>query len=92
MAILEYFRRPGSIPKLTLSLPESGVELRALLFQIEKHFYGQALRLVEGNKEKAATLLGLNAPAFRKALRERFPRPGRRAARGLRPWHWPPSR
>ncbi len=72
-AIQEYFRRPRSTPKLTLSLPESGVELRALLFQIEKHFYGQALRRVQGNKEKAAALLGLNAPAFRKALRERFP-------------------
>jgi DNA-binding NtrC family response regulator len=72
-AILEHFRRPGSKPKLTLSLAESGVDLKALLFQIERHFYGQALRRVEGNKEKAAALLGLNAPAFRKALRERFP-------------------
>jgi two-component system, NtrC family, response regulator len=73
VAILEHFRRPRSTPKLMLSLPESGVDLRALLLQIEKHFYGQALRHVEGNKEKAAALLGLNAPAFRKALRERFP-------------------
>jgi transcriptional regulator with PAS, ATPase and Fis domain len=73
VAILEHFRRPGSTPELTLSLSPSGVDLKALLFQIEKHFYGQALRRVEGNKEKAAALLGLNAPAFRKALRERFP-------------------
>jgi DNA-binding NtrC family response regulator len=73
VAILEHFRRPGSTPKLSLSLSASGVDLKALLFQIEKHFYGQALRRIEGNKEKAAALLGLNAPAFRKALRERFP-------------------
>lgn len=73
VAILEHFRRPGSTPELTLTLPSTGVDLKALLFQIEKHFYGQALRRVEGSKEKAAALLGLNAPAFRKALRERFP-------------------
>jgi DNA-binding NtrC family response regulator len=72
-AIQEYFQRPGSTPPLTLTLPESGVNLKALLFQIEKHFYGQALRREKGSKEKAAALLGLNAPAFRKALRERFP-------------------
>ncbi len=73
VAIREHFRRPGSTPELTLSLPGSGLELKALLFQIEKHFYQQALRCSKGNKEKAAALLGLNAPAFRKALRERFP-------------------
>jgi len=73
VAIREHFRRPGSTPELTLSLPGSGLDLKALLFQIEKHFYQQALRRSKGNKERAAALLSLNAPAFRKALRERFP-------------------
>jgi hypothetical protein len=38
--------------------------------------YRERARIVEragGKREKAAQLLGLNAPAFRKALRERFP-------------------
>ncbi len=73
VAILEHFRRPRSTPKLTLSLPESGLDLKALLYQVEKHFYQLALKRARGSKEKAAGLLGLNAPAFRKALRERFP-------------------
>jgi DNA-binding NtrC family response regulator len=73
VAILEHFRRPGSTPKLTLSLPESGLDLKALLYQVERHFYQQALKRAQGHREKAAGLLGLNAPAFRKALRERFP-------------------
>jgi transcriptional regulator with GAF, ATPase, and Fis domain len=73
VAILEHFRRPGSTPKLTLSLPESGLDLKALLYQVERHFYQQALKRATGHREKAAGLLGLNAPAFRKALRERFP-------------------
>jgi DNA-binding NtrC family response regulator len=72
-AILEHFRQPGSPPSLTLTLPEGGLELRALLYQVEKHFYQQALKRAGGSKEKASALLGLNAPAFRKALRERFP-------------------
>jgi len=47
--------------------------LKALLYQVERHFYHQALKRAQGHREKAAGLLGLNAPAFRKALRERFP-------------------
>jgi two-component system response regulator AtoC len=73
VAILEHFRRPGSTPELTLSLPASGLDLKALLYQVERHFYQQALKRAHGHREKAAGLLGLNAPAFRKALRERFP-------------------
>ena len=60
-----------------MSLPESGLDLsldlKALLYQVEGHFYQQALKRAQGHREKAAGLLGLNAPAFRKALRERFP-------------------
>lgn len=71
MAILKHSGHLGSTPKLTLSLPGSALNLKALLYQVEKHFNQQALKRAGGNKEKAADLLGLNAPAFRKALRER---------------------
>jgi DNA-binding NtrC family response regulator len=53
-------------------LPPEGMDLKAYLFQIEKHFYDEALRRAGGNREQAARLLGLNGPAFRKALKERF--------------------
>jgi two-component system response regulator PilR (NtrC family) len=71
-AVLSYFNRSRRIPDLPVTLPAGGVNLRALLFQIEKEFYQQALKRAGGNREKAAGLLGLNGPAFRKAMRERF--------------------
>ena len=42
------------------------------MFQIERTFYEKALEKCAGNREQAAGLLSVNAPAFRKALRERF--------------------
>ncbi|MCX7788736.1 MAG: RNA repair transcriptional activator RtcR family protein [Spirochaetes bacterium] len=54
-------------------IPDEGMDLRALLYQTERSYYEQALRKAGGSREKAAQLLGLNPPAFRKALKERFP-------------------
>ena len=48
------------------------MNLRALLNQVEKRYYEEALDRTAGNKEQAAGLLGLNGAAFRKSLRERF--------------------
>ncbi len=70
--ILSYFQEPKGISSLKVEIPDDGVNLKALLYQIEKDFYEAALKKADGNKEKAAKLLGLNPPAFRKALRERF--------------------
>lgn len=54
------------------NLPEDGVDLKAILFQTEKSYYEAALKVSGKNREQAAKLLGLNAPAFRKALKDRF--------------------
>lgn len=51
---------------------ESPVALTQILHETERSWYKAALRSTAGNKIDAARLLGLNAPAFRKALRERF--------------------
>ena len=48
------------------------VVLSQILHDTERSWYEAALRAAAGNKIEAARLLGLNAPAFRKALRERF--------------------
>ncbi len=55
------------------SIPEGGMDLRAWLYAAEREFFREALARAGGNRERAAALLGLNGPAFRKALRERFP-------------------
>ena len=47
------------VPEISADLPSDGLNLKAL-------------EAAGGNREQAAKLLGLNAPAFRKALRERF--------------------
>ena len=49
------------------------MDLRAWLYAAEREFFREALARAGGNRERAAALLGLNGPAFRKALRERFP-------------------
>ncbi|MBN1835143.1 MAG: sigma 54-interacting transcriptional regulator [Spirochaetales bacterium] len=71
-AIQAHFHRTPVVPEISAELPDEGLNLRALLYQVEREFFRKALRAAEGNKEQAAHLLGVNAPAFRKALRERF--------------------
>jgi DNA-binding NtrC family response regulator len=51
---------------------DPGFDIKSALTAIEEDYYRKALELAEGSKQKAAQLLGINAPAFRKALRERF--------------------
>jgi len=71
-AVQAHFNRAPVVPEIAGTLPPEGLNLRALLYQVEREFYQKALEAAEGNREQAARLLGLNAPAFRKALRERF--------------------
>ena len=70
--LLEYFHGSHQEGDFTISIPDDGMNLKALLSQIEKRYYEEALERAEGNREQAAGLLGLNGAAFRKALRERF--------------------
>ncbi|WP_455382465.1 RNA repair transcriptional activator RtcR family protein [Salinispira pacifica] len=71
-AIRAFFRAEGEKPAIDLTIPKGGLNLRAFLFNIEKAFYTQAIELADGNREKAASMLSLNGPAFRKAAKERF--------------------
>jgi DNA-binding NtrC family response regulator len=49
------------------------IGLRDVLEATERAFYAEALRRAGGNRSEAARLLGVQPPAFRKAVRERFP-------------------
>ena len=60
--------RAGSV-----AIPQEGVNIREILGQLERDYYLEALRLAEGNRERAAQLLGVTGAAFRKAWRERIP-------------------
>lgn len=53
-------------------LPERGVNLKAVLHDLERSYIVQALARTGGNAEAAAGLLHWNGPALRKAIRERF--------------------
>ncbi|RKY00007.1 MAG: hypothetical protein DRP54_06215 [Spirochaetes bacterium] len=59
-------------PPLPVEIPTGGINLREILNNIEKEYYKRALELANGNKAKAARLIGIEPPAFRKALRDRF--------------------
>jgi DNA-binding NtrC family response regulator len=71
-AILSFFNKEQPLRPPAAEIPEEGVDLKAILYDLEKQYYEKALESAEGNREKAAALLGINGPAFRKALRERF--------------------
>ncbi|TVR34683.1 MAG: AAA family ATPase [Spirochaetaceae bacterium] len=55
-----------------IELPPDGLNVRAVLSQMERSYYEQALQRAGGNAEQAAALLGISGHAFRKAMRERF--------------------
>lgn len=55
-----------------VTLPDEGINLPAYLHSLERQYYHEALERSGGNGEQAAKLLGVNGPAFRKAMRERF--------------------
>ncbi len=61
---------PAAAPHWSQDFP---VDLLGILDETERAWYAQALEHAGGNKAEAARLLGINPPAFRKALRERFP-------------------
>lgn len=62
----------STTPGHKVELPEEGIELRAVLSEIERAYFLAALERSGGNKEQAASLLGISGHAFRKALKERF--------------------
>lgn len=72
VAMLKYFKREQARPELPVTIPEDGIDLRALLHRIEREYYEKAMEMADGNQARAAELLGVNPPAFRKAWRERF--------------------
>ena len=57
---------------LSTDLPDDGVDLKAVMYNVEKEYYAQALERTGGNAEQAAKLLGVQGAAFRKAARERL--------------------
>ena len=70
--ILAYFNKANAAVHQPGELPDEGIDLKAVLYDLEKEYYESALTKAEGNGEQAAKLLGLNGPAFRKACRDRF--------------------
>jgi DNA-binding protein Fis len=59
------------LPALNLD-PTKGVDLATLKLDFERRYVDAALACTGGNKEKAASLLGMDGAALRKALRERL--------------------
>jgi len=54
-----------------VDLPPHGVDLRLLLAQLEERLIGQALERTNGNKNRAAELLGMNRTTLVEKLRRR---------------------
>lgn len=71
-SIRQHFGDSAARGPINAELPAEGLDLRAVLHNVERSYYEQALERSEGNAEAAAKLLGLQGPAFRKAARERL--------------------
>ena len=71
-AIQAHFNREPVVPGIFADLPSDVLNLKTLLYEVERQYYSKALEAAGGNWEQAARLLGLQGLAFRKALRERF--------------------
>jgi DNA-binding NtrC family response regulator len=59
------------LDQATLDLPETGVDLRIFLTQLEERLIAQALERTGGNKNRAAELLGMNRTTLVEKLRRR---------------------
>ncbi len=70
--IISFFNPEQPLKQPVAGIPEEGVNLKAILWDIEKGYFEEALRMSGGNRERAAKLLGMSGHAFRKACRERF--------------------
>lgn len=70
--VTRHFSTRPSESVLSPDLPDDGVDLKAVMYNVEKEYYEQALERTGGNAEQAAKLLGVQGAAFRKAARERL--------------------
>ena len=62
---------PAGAPGLAFDLPPEGINLREALDRLEQHLIRQALRRANGNKSRAAALLGLNRTTLVEKLKRR---------------------
>ncbi|MFP4365253.1 MAG: sigma-54 interaction domain-containing protein [Spirochaetia bacterium] len=70
--IQNHFHIQSPAAKTDFTIPEDGVNLKALLYNIEKKYYEKALEKYPDNLADAARSLSIEPHAFRKALKERF--------------------
>ena len=64
-------RRLPDDGRLRVELPASGLDLNALLTEVENDLVDQALARTNGNKMQASALLGLNRTTLIEKLRRR---------------------
>ena len=81
-AVLRHFNRDRTIAGVPTAIPADGLDIRAVMHNLEKAYYEEAIKRTGGNAEQAAKLLGLNGAAFRKAARERLDVTYREAEQG----------
>jgi DNA-binding NtrC family response regulator len=75
-------RAEASAPAVKPTLPESGVDLPALVTDFERQLIDQALARTEGNRGAAARLLGLKRTTLVEKLRRLSPEPAADVAVG----------
>ena len=71
-AVQRHFNKDRADVSIPTEIPKDGLDLKAVMNNLEKMYYEEALGRTGGNAEQAAKLLGLNGAAFRKAARERL--------------------
>ena len=59
-------------PLEAVQIPVDGFDFKKHLWELEKNYYKKAIETCDGNRTKAAKLLQIKPPAFRRRAREDF--------------------
>ncbi len=69
--IVKNLRQKMKVSGISIPLPKEGIDLKKTLYSIENSLIDQAMSRVEGNKNKASKLLGLNRTTLIEKLKKR---------------------
>jgi two-component system response regulator PilR (NtrC family) len=70
LTLVDFRRAPGNESRRKLDLSPEGIDLDAVLVEVEKDYILRALEMARGSKQRAARLLGISSDALKYRLKK----------------------